>query len=289
MTFHVVDALEPVEVEAEDGEPLVPALRPPGVAVDQVHHQAPVGQVRQRIVQRQVGDPRLGALANGDIADREQFAVPSVRQQDPAPADLGRKPVAVGAGEPHLDRILGDGRGALVAEPVAAFEPVADGDPPARGPEVQHPAGGGVGVDDDAVAVDDQPLERAVGQRPEPFRLADQAARDALVEEGAGAGDRQQGQGADRDGDHQGGPRQPFGRARGQAEREFDPDHRREVKGQHRQDQQHRRPGPCQRPPPAQHAMHGRRTQADGEHHRGDDDVGRVLESAGKCAAAIPR
>ena len=66
----VVDDLEAVEVQEEDGEPLVVAVRLRHGERQAVVEEQPVGQVRQRIVKGEVLDLLLGPLALGDVDRR---------------------------------------------------------------------------------------------------------------------------------------------------------------------------------------------------------------------------
>ena len=70
----VVDRLEPVEVEVEQGDGLVGALVPVQGGVELVVQQHPVGQARHVVVGRQVGQLVVGRLQVGDVAgdDRQR-------------------------------------------------------------------------------------------------------------------------------------------------------------------------------------------------------------------------
>ena len=64
----VVDALELVDVDIEQGE-LLALAGPLQLALDLFAEQHPVRQVGQRIVMREVRDPLVGAPALGDVVD----------------------------------------------------------------------------------------------------------------------------------------------------------------------------------------------------------------------------
>ena len=64
----VVDDLEAVEVEEEDGDAALAPARAPQRLAEAVEEQRAVGQPGERVVQRAVGELELGALALGDVA-----------------------------------------------------------------------------------------------------------------------------------------------------------------------------------------------------------------------------
>ena len=69
MPERVVDVLELVEVEHEDGERLAPPAQARARFLDLLHEERAVGQAGQQVVVRHVDDLRLGAPALGDVLD----------------------------------------------------------------------------------------------------------------------------------------------------------------------------------------------------------------------------
>ncbi len=85
VTQGVVDLLEPVEVEEQQGDQSVLALGPGQLELEVVEQQGPVGQGGQRVVGRLVGQIGLEALALGHVAaDRRQLVHRAVGSQDRA-------------------------------------------------------------------------------------------------------------------------------------------------------------------------------------------------------------
>ena len=70
----VVDALEVVEVEEQDGHGLAGACRPGEGVLDAVAEQRLVGEVGERVVERLVGELALEALLLGDVAEAPHAA-----------------------------------------------------------------------------------------------------------------------------------------------------------------------------------------------------------------------
>ncbi len=67
----VVDALEAVEVEEDDGEEEVARaapLRPPKEVLEAIHEERPVRQLRQGVVERLMREARLDLLSLADVA-----------------------------------------------------------------------------------------------------------------------------------------------------------------------------------------------------------------------------
>ena len=115
MAVNVVDRLEAVEVDAEDGERLAGVGGAGDGAGEMVVEHRPVGQAGQRVVIGEVGDPRRRFLALGDVADGEHLplrAAPVQRAQQ----HLDVAFAAGGAGQPAFGgarrRRAGRGRAA---------------------------------------------------------------------------------------------------------------------------------------------------------------------------------
>ena len=74
MTERVIDRLEAVEIEHQQGERLAAALR----AIERLLHalaeQRAVGKAGQFVMRRHFGDARLGALALGDVGEGAHHA-----------------------------------------------------------------------------------------------------------------------------------------------------------------------------------------------------------------------
>ena len=155
MAVAVIDLLEAVEVDEQHRQGMAGALRRgqrPGQAVMQ---HGPVRQAGQRVVVRQEADLLLGRQARADVAQRRHPG---------GAAGIGDRP------GPHLHRQVGaipGGDGGL-----AGIRPRGQRDGEVRYPppphvlqrQPGHRAERGVGVQHGAVPVDQQALERAVGQ-----------------------------------------------------------------------------------------------------------------------------
>ncbi len=89
MAERVVDQLEAVEIEAQHRTPIATA----GVAhhlVEPLAQQRPVGQVRQRVVARQMRDLRGGVASLGDVGNRvEETAIDQPRAFDRDGSPIG--------------------------------------------------------------------------------------------------------------------------------------------------------------------------------------------------------
>ena len=72
MSENVVDLLEAVEVDAQDGEALAARARPRERRRQMLGERRPVGQMGQRIVTRHIGDLRFGVLALGNVLGQGQ-------------------------------------------------------------------------------------------------------------------------------------------------------------------------------------------------------------------------
>jgi hypothetical protein len=64
----VVDDLEAVEVEKDDGHPALAPARAAQRLAEAVEEQRAIGQPGEPVVQGAVGELQLGALALGDVA-----------------------------------------------------------------------------------------------------------------------------------------------------------------------------------------------------------------------------
>ena len=107
MAEHVVDVLEAVEVEAQDGERDSRGRRALQREVEALGESRAVRQVGQRVVIGKVGDPRGGALALGYVlGDAEQvfrFSIVAVDRK-PLRQDVAH-PVVAGADRLFLDNV----------------------------------------------------------------------------------------------------------------------------------------------------------------------------------------
>jgi hypothetical protein len=90
----VVDLLEPVQVEEEDGHRPGLAFGPPQGVVDPVLEQGPVGQAGQRVVEGLVGELVLQLTALGDVAGVEDQAADAGVVEQVGDGDLGGALVA---------------------------------------------------------------------------------------------------------------------------------------------------------------------------------------------------
>jgi hypothetical protein len=72
MSERIVDALEVIEIEAEDGEILPGPPDPPERLIQPLMKENTVGKAGQCIVMRHMGDPRLGLLAFGHVDDGDE-------------------------------------------------------------------------------------------------------------------------------------------------------------------------------------------------------------------------
>ena len=100
----VVDVLEVVEIEQQDGaRPAVPLAARLGVG-DAVREKRAVGQVRQRVVERLVGELLLERLALLDVADRDDEPADRRIRQEVRDDDFREEPLAALAPQPPLHR-----------------------------------------------------------------------------------------------------------------------------------------------------------------------------------------
>ena len=110
----VVEALEAVEVDEQHGDAALPVATPLERVLEAVVEHRPVREAREVVVDRQVGELDLGALAVDRVADRplERAGVDLVADEIVLRAGLHRRErerrVAVGA--EHDDRDVGSGR-----------------------------------------------------------------------------------------------------------------------------------------------------------------------------------
>ena len=137
MAENVVDLLEAIEIEAEDGEALARAARLVERQLQALVERRPVRQVGQGVVMRHMGDPLLRLLALGDVLEHAQNVPPlSILAGDGEP--LGHdhaRAVVAGFHRKILDQVLltrfqrhlvapGNGVGVLLA--VHIVEGLAD-------------------------------------------------------------------------------------------------------------------------------------------------------------------
>jgi hypothetical protein len=131
----VVDDAEPVEVQAQDGDPAAGAARPLQRPGDAVEPEGAVGQARQRVVQRLMlqhlqRQPRLGEV--GDLHQGVPWASAVVGDGDqrdrrphrlatrPLVAPLEVEPLALAGGEAFEQDLLGRPVGAVEVVQVGA-------------------------------------------------------------------------------------------------------------------------------------------------------------------------
>ena len=91
MSERIVDALEPVEIEAKHGE-LFAVTQPPQAFLQLFAEEHTVGQIGQLIVPRQMGDMRLSLLPLGNVlVDRDPAAVGGILVGDRDHAPVGER------------------------------------------------------------------------------------------------------------------------------------------------------------------------------------------------------
>ena len=81
MAKGVVDLLEPVEIDNQQGEPVARAPGPATAVVHAIIEERPIGKARQRIVERLVFQRIVVCLLIGDVADVGDLPGPAVIDQ----------------------------------------------------------------------------------------------------------------------------------------------------------------------------------------------------------------
>jgi len=181
----VVDVLEAVQVEVEQGQGALVALGLVKGLGQAVQAQQPVGQTGEGIVVGQVFGPRLGLLLGGDVAP-DDMQLGLVALTDGGEEDDGREALAIGADVFPLELVgaflLGDAhhrgglrRGGLTIG-LAGGRKVPGGLPDQllRPLQAQHGQGRRIGGDEVAILDQGQGLTGVLEQAPEAFLALDQ-------------------------------------------------------------------------------------------------------------------
>ena len=113
----VVDGLEVVEVDEQHGHPGAFAQVPGDRVAHALVEQGPVGQVRDRVVERLVGELLLEGLALADVAAVEHDPADRAVVEQVGVQDLEVAQAALLVGQQAVDHLVAARRGGAVVEP----------------------------------------------------------------------------------------------------------------------------------------------------------------------------
>ncbi len=178
----VVDVLEVVEVDEQDGQRVAPPPRPGERVVEPVGEQGAIGQTRERVVEGLVPEFVLERLAGGDVAVVDDQAGDRRVVEEVLADRLDRPPRAVRVTDAELPGGLRAGRHDDVAEQLLGPFPVVgvdelEGGPALAllGPEPEHPLDRGALVFDRGIGAQDHvDVGRVLDERTEALLAAPQ-------------------------------------------------------------------------------------------------------------------